>query len=334
MNTKTLRTIPVIDARGKTAAAQTVRQLPEYISELFAEAQARYTPTGLSVGNAISRQWLMRNQNPYLPEIDEVAGLVGKPGTHLLSLSYEWACTSGAGQGRDGVQRLVRVLDWDLAGLGRNLVVVRQQGPAGEWLNIGWPGTVGCFTGVAPGRFAIAINQPPLPAKGLTVIGDWLLSRPAIWNSNALPPAFLLRKVFDEAATYVEAVQMLRDTEISTPVFYTIAGPQPGENCVIERLQNEAAVNAKAPACVANDWLSMNVGGLPRGWDSDGRRALMTTVVPAMADEDLSWLAPPILNPTTRLVLVAQPGTGKLIVQGYEEDGAATHPLTLDPATL
>ena len=38
----------------------------------------------------------------------------------------------------------------------------------------------------------------------------------------------------------------------------------------------------------------------------------------------LDWLRPPILQPDTRLVAMANPSTGRLLVQGWEKTGPAT----------
>src|SRR5262249_40440392 len=71
--------------------------------------------------------------------------------------SYEWGCTTGAAPDGDGVT-LMRTLDWPFDGLGRALVVMRQQGAAGPYLSVTWPAFAGVLTGLAPGRFAAAIN--------------------------------------------------------------------------------------------------------------------------------------------------------------------------------
>ena len=66
---------------------------------------------------------------------------------------------------------MLRILDWgSLAGLGETLCVIRQSGPAGDWLNIGWPGLAGAITALAPqglveqleGRWS---GAGPWPAK-------------------------------------------------------------------------------------------------------------------------------------------------------------------------
>ncbi len=39
------------------------------------------------------------------------------------------------------------------------------------------------------------------------------------------------------------------------------------------------------------------------------------------AGPDLAWLKPPVLNPTTRLALYAEPAGGRLVAQGFEAAG-------------
>ena len=40
--------------------------------------------------------------------------------------------------------------------------------------------------------------------------------------------------------------------------------------------------------------------------------------------EGFDWLVAPVLNTDTRLAAVANPASGRLAVQGWERDGAAT----------
>lgn len=319
--------VPVVDARAGGALAA-VEALPRQVELLLAAARRRYTRPGLALGDVLSRRWLRRNANPYLPEIAAVARRLGAAGAYALNLSYEWACTTGLVAGGP----LLRVLDWQLDGLGRGLAVLRRRGPAGEWLDLGWPGFVGCVTGLAPGRFAAAINQPPLPGTGLGPVADWIAARPAFWRSRALPPAHLLRRAFDEAPDYAAALALLRDTPVCAAAFFVLAGAA-GEGCVIERTPGAAAVRLAAPVAAAtNHWVTMPRRGAPRGRGSDARLRAVEALLRADADPwSLAWVAPPILNADTRLVAVADPATGRLALQGFERDGPATRPLRLDP---
>jgi hypothetical protein len=241
----------------------------------------------------------------------------------MLNMSYEWSCTSGVAADPAGAgMRLLRTLDWPLHGLGRAVVVARQPGNAGDYCNVTWPGYVGVLTGMAPGRFAAAINQPPMRRSTPLLPVDWIIARRAVWRTCGLPPAHLLRRVFDEARDYTEAKRMLIDTPLCVPAFFSLTGAAAGEGCVIERLEAAAAVH-EAPAGISNHWVGFALRGRIRGLDSLGRRQQMLRIVGA-ADGDFSWLRPPILNPTTRLAVVANAATGLLRVQGWEREGPAT----------
>ena len=57
----------------------------------------------------------------------------------------------------------------------------------------------------------------------------------SIIKNNSIPTCWLLRKVFEEEETYEAANKRLRETPISSPVYYIIAGVGPNEGMVIER---------------------------------------------------------------------------------------------------
>lgn len=309
---------------------------PERAHRLLDFAERRYLGRlPIRIADRHSRRWLERTGNPYLPEIDAVAAMIGRPGAHMLNLSFEWACTAAIGPDPDGVgARLLRTLDWNLEGLGETVMVARHDGPAGPWLNVTWPGFVGALTVLAPGRFAAAINQPPmrmtsLGPLGMPVVIDWLVVRARVLRSAALPPAHLLRQVCERARDYAEARRMLAETPVCIPVFYTLCGLAPEEGCLIERLENQAFC-FEAPVCAANHWLAPGQTGRPRTGTSPQRQALLRDRMDEATG--LDWLEPPVLNPTTRVAVVANPATGRLLVQGVEPRGPVTAPTLLAAA--
>ena len=66
-------------------------------------------------------------------------------------------------------------------------------GAAGEFTTIGWPGFIGAFSGIAPGRFAITLNAV-------------LSLEPAV---PATPVVLVLRSVLEEAQSFDEALSIL-----------------------------------------------------------------------------------------------------------------------------
>ena len=166
---------------------------------IHAIAKKNYGIRALQIGDAFSRHWLARNQNPFLAEIDAVQKIAPHHGAYMLNLSYEWSCTSGAGPDpeRPG-NRMLRTLDWPMIGLGKNLVVIKRTGAAGPYWDITWPGFVGVITSMAPERFSGAINQPPMRKWSSFPRLDWILNKQKLWRQQTLPPSHLLRKTFDE----------------------------------------------------------------------------------------------------------------------------------------
>src|SRR5260370_26964023 len=93
---------------------------------------------------------------------------MGRAGVYCLNIAYEWACARSAAPDPGGAgARLIRVLDWGLTGIGRHVVIARHESACGPFYNATCPGFAGVLTGMAPGRFAAAINQAPrLPIFG------------------------------------------------------------------------------------------------------------------------------------------------------------------------
>lgn len=326
--TLALPPIPVIDT-GTAGPLALTEAAPERFDLIVANAVAHYGEAALRHGDRLSRRWLERSGNPYLGEIDRVAARLGRPGAYLLNLSYEWTCTAGVGADPDGAgMRLIRTLDWPLDGLGRAVVAARRAGPAGRYIDVTWPGYSGVVTALAPGRFAAAVNQPPMRRFSPVPALDWMIERTRLWRERALPPAHLLRRVFDSCASYAEAKWALVETRVCLPVFYTLAGTGAGEGCVIERTESAAWVR-EAPASIANHWVAAPFVGRPRGVDSEGRLRQMEACRDDARGDDFSWVRPPILNATTRIAAAVNAASGRLLAQGFESDGPATAVLRL-----
>jgi hypothetical protein len=290
-------------------------------------ATAGVPTMALRMADVISRRWLKARHSPYLPEIEEIAALSKRPGAYFFNVDYEWGCTTGAKPAIDGkTARLLRVLDWNVNGLGRYVVAARVSSALGPWVSLTWPGFTGVLQAMAPGRFAAALNQPSARRRTGARAIDWVLSRRDIWRSQYLQPVHLLRRVFEQAASFADARHMLESTPICAPVIYTLAGVRPSEACVIERRETAARV-LRGPACAANEWQTADwwPGHFPAFENAKRLRAMQ--VVPGALD--LSWLEWPIRNSETRLAFAADPAHGHLIARGYERDGPATRVLEI-----
>ena len=330
-----LPAIPVIEV-GAGGALALFQANPERAARLLAIGRDTYPTALVGVGEGLSRRWLARNANPYLPEIDAIDAALSGAGTYFLNVSYEWGCTVGltaAPLGSDTSEacgRLVRTLDWRFDGLGAEIVAARFEAPAGPWINLTWPGFVGCVQAMAPGRFAACFNQAPFAARSGLFPLDWLAERTTVWRSAALPPAHLLRQVFESCPDYEAARASLIETPVAAPAIFSLSGRRPDQGCVIERLTDRAFVH-EAPIAVTNHWLTSGLRGYSRGIESGRRQTLMTAGL-ADAGPDFAWLQPPILNETTRLAMVADAAAGRLWAVGYEAQRPVTRPLVLDAA--
>jgi hypothetical protein len=178
------------------------------------------------------------------------------------------------------------------------------------------------LTAMAPGRFAVALNQAPMRKSVGWIYLDWAANRRRVWNMPHPTPAHLLRAVCDEAASFDEAVARLTSEPISTPAIYSIAGIADFETAVIERTETEARVHRGAHVA-ANHWQAQGWTGHPRGSDSAGRAAMLAGI-PADLETQFEWLHAPVLNPRTRIAMVADARQGRLTAQGYEDGKPAT----------
>jgi len=314
--------IPLLDV-GVDWPFEVLQGQLDRVNALLDESAGRIPELAIKVADAISRRWLERWHPLYQEEIDRISALIARPGAYFLNLSYEWGCTSSAGPSPDGRSaRLIRVLDWPDRGLGRCIVAARVVGDAGPWLTLTWPGYTGVVQAAAPARFAAALNQAPMEQPVGAYLADWVVNRLRVWRRPHLTPAHLLRQVFERASCFGEAKVMLSETPIALPTIYILAGIEPEETCVIERLPDRAHM-IEGPACAVNAWQVPGWPGRSRGEDNTERLDLIRSAGHSR-DREFEWLRPPILNQRTRLALVADASNRSVVAQGYEAAEAAT----------
>jgi len=320
---KPLVTIPYIDNRGGTpvdllrAHAGSAHALVHAAAGTYGAAGRLASLAALPLGDRISRRWLERSANPYAGEIGQMAETLGRDGVYFLNVCFEWGCTGGVWDTEDG-PLLRRVLDWPFPALGEHVLVVHQKGPAGEFLNVTWPGVTGLYQASAVGRFAAALNQAPMREYGAGFVGDWLRSRFAVGRRAALPPAHLLRQVFETAPDYGAAKEMLCRTPLAVPAIFLLSGTRAGEGAVIERTEDAFVLRplSESRVCAANHFESRREGWRARPIDSEGRLASAERL---SADADgFAWFANPIANPNSRLAMTALAANGALAVMGTE----------------
>ena len=183
-------------------------------------------------------------------------------------------------------------------------------GPNGEFTTVGWPGFIGAFSGIAPGRFAVTLNA---------VISDEPLRA-------AVPVVFALRQVLEEAADYQAALRFLTETPLASDSLLLLTGIRNGEMAVIERTPSRAEVRGAEGGCifVTNDYRRMQTG--LRNIESElqvtacGRYdrvlELVAAQVPQNAEECLDYLSDPAVRMRiTVQQMVFQASTGLCRVQ-------------------
>jgi hypothetical protein len=320
-----LARIPYVDLRGYTSLEllflyrRQARALMEAAAGTFGGTSRAASRLLLPHFDRASRRWLEKSNDPYIGEITLIAEALRIPGVFALNICLEWGCTGGVWSAADGPV-LRRVLDWPFPSLGELVVVAHQSGRAGDYHNVTWPGFAGILQASAPGRFAAAINQAPMRRLGKGLGGDWLLGRMAVKRRLALPPAHLLRRVFETARDYAAAKTMLCMTPVAVPAIFILSGVKPGQGCVIERTEDAYSERdiSDGRVCAANHFEAPPDDG-GKGWrdrpiDSHGRFAQAMTL--DRKATGFSWFTPPIANINSRLAVTANVGAGTLAVLG------------------
>ncbi|NEP77074.1 MAG: hypothetical protein F6K39_02160 [Okeania sp. SIO3B3] len=304
---------------------------------MLALGRKNYTGLLLRVGDWFSHRWLGKADFPYADELRKLAGSVDEAGVLFLNLSYEWGCTTGVAHDEKGNPVLLRTLDWPLKGLGEQLVCARFSGPAGDYLSLTYPGFLGAHTVLAPGRFAAALNQAPLPHRGATMVGDWFLSRLATGRSCHCPATFLLRQAAETCPDFDSLVELLSSAPLCIPAIFIVSGTQPGQGVVVEREYERAQVygytNEGEMPVATNHWHSAPWPGRDRPTASRERAQAMRTLFSAQGAQAVgngfAWLTPPIMNRETRIAAEMDVAAGSLRAVAVEGNTILSHELRI-----
>ena len=261
--------------------------------------------------------------------------MLGFPGIWFLNGSYQWSCTALARE-EDGAPWLARTLDWPFPGLGRFVEIARMRGPAGEFYNVTWPGYVGALTAFAPGRFAAAINQAPLRRRtsdprlrlydlAANAIGTLRhvprhparpAAAPGVRNGGRLRRSPAHAGVdADRAAGDLHARRMpgrrtLRDRAHRGRLQHPQRRSWRGQRLARVARRNGRAVSAPARCSPAPS-------KRPRNTAAPGAQGLASWRG-SFARDSFAWVAPPVLNPYTRIAVEMCPARGILRAVGYE----------------
>lgn len=292
--------------------------------ELLEAGHLAYTRELLAVGDMVAKRWLDRVKPPYFADVLAVSKAMGISGIAALNLSFEFACTTGAGF-IEGKPVMRRTLDWSLKDMAEHVVGAKLEGAYGPYLTLTYPGFVGALQGLLPGKFAVAINQAPLRKVTGFKLADWPLSIVRSFSSSFMPATFLLRQVLETCPDYDTTVAMLKDTPLSIPAIYTIVGAEEGQSLVIEREQEKAWLHTESFA--ANHWENGEAQGKKRTPDSRKRRSEMLHTF--TSKEPFEWLKKPILNERTILAFEADVQEGALSAVAVKDEEKISEVLTM-----
>lgn len=323
-----LPSVPIFDLRRIGMPGHALARREQVLA--LREACLGWLPAGAllgRLGDPLARDWLGRSRSPLVAEIEAVAAAIGCSGIWLLHGAYVFGCTAFADESERGPV-LKRTLDWPFPGLGRLVEIAEQKGPAGNFLNVTWPGFVGVLTALAPGRFAASINQAPMRHRTRAPSLRWVdyacNAVGAFCSSGRAPPEHVLRHVFETCATFDEALHLLETAPLARPVLFTLVGCAPNERAVIER-DGKATRTWRDDTVVANAWRNPEPGWRSRVCGSGApeennarRRAAMLAADHASC---FGWATAPVVNACTRLAVEMCPSTGRLAVAGWEADG-------------
>jgi len=126
-------------------------------------------------------------------------------------------------------------------------------------------------------------------------------------------------------------------------VIFTLIGCERGECCVIERTEENFATRVEQTSA-ANDWLHSTIPWEARVCatlllksspeeataHSRARREALSSWPQPFGRGEFAWVAPPVLNPFTRIAVEMCAAKGTLRAIGYElrADGALPQPAT------
>ena len=166
---------------------------------------------------------------------ESIAAQIGEPTESVVisNLYYDVfktviGCTAFAVNTSEGPLH-ARNLDWWTRDgiLSRHTATCHFTGaPAGRFTTIGWPGFIGAFSAVAPGRFAISLNAVLSLEKAVP----------------AMPIVFLIRNILENTKCFDEAKYLLSETPIPCDCLLLLTGVKAGELVVIERTPTRHAI--------------------------------------------------------------------------------------------
>ncbi len=135
-----------------------------------------------------------------------------------------------------------RNLDWysNDNDLSTHSLVTRYINGKNEYITVGWPGFTGCLSGMAIGKFSISLNA--------------VSSNDPF--STEEPVVYLIRKTLEQANSFNQAVEWLKNTPIAADCLLLVCGVKSNEIAVIERTPTKGEIRTakNGKIIVTNDY--------------------------------------------------------------------------------
>ena len=123
--------IPYLDL-GREGPLALVRRESDRADAILRAGRKQYGGITIDLLDRLSRRWARSGGGLFLTELESAAAEALPRGIWFMNHAYEWGCTTSAGADPEGEGvRLLRTLDWPFDGLGKHVVVVRQETDVG-----------------------------------------------------------------------------------------------------------------------------------------------------------------------------------------------------------
>ncbi|KAI6181711.1 N-acylethanolamine-hydrolyzing acid amidase [Aphelenchoides besseyi] len=226
-------------------------------------------PEALNIIDVLFADLLNWIPQPYNGEIRGVANVTGLPlgQVVLYNVFYEvfTVCTSIVAQSNDGTLYHARNLDFGLF-LGWNYrlhewsisTVLRKMIVNINWIKNGkvifksnnFAGFTGVYNGLKPDQFTVTANERFGLAGGYYGMIRYVLGL----EPNGQWMTWLVRETMEQSNNYEEAVNMLSNTPMLSPVYYIVGGVKPFEGVILARSLNATDIVTKMDPDSPNGW--------------------------------------------------------------------------------
>lgn len=236
------RWTPLVQDKGIQMEAL-IDHVTQLVQKLFGERVLQFLLGSLSEVTSTLPE-------PYKEEIEGISAASGLPVSKvtLYNIFYELFtfCTSLVIQDPAGHLYHARNLDtgvflgwdahnhtWKVAELLRPLTVQLQwtQDGATVFESLSFAGYIGVLTGVKKDNFTFSLNKRFALNGGFIGVLEWMLLN----DHDQRWVSFLTREVMETATTYQDARDALASPRLLAPVYFILAGTQPGEASIITR---------------------------------------------------------------------------------------------------